>query len=68
MVIIGGAELFTGNSLMIIGLCERRITLARLLRNWIIVYFSNFLGLSLLHGFTTVRTVDDAGMGIATGL
>lgn len=44
MVIIGGAELFTGNSLMITGLCERRITLAQLLRNWTIVYLSNFLG------------------------
>lgn len=44
MIIIGGGELFTGNSLMIIGLCERRITLVQLLRNWAIVYLSNFLG------------------------
>lgn len=68
MVIIGGAELFTGNSLMIIGLCERRITLARLLRSWIIVYFSNFLGALLVawlyYGSELWMT---PGMGIATG-
>lgn len=48
MVIVGGAELFTGNSLMVMGLLERRITLAQLLRNWAIVYLSNFAGALLV--------------------
>ncbi|MBR3220425.1 formate/nitrite transporter family protein [Candidatus Saccharibacteria bacterium] len=44
MVVIGGAELFTGNSLMLTGLLAHKITLAQLLRNWLIVYLANFLG------------------------
>lgn len=44
MVIIGGAELFTGNSLMVAGLLEGRITIVQLLRNWVLVYLSNFVG------------------------
>jgi len=44
MVIVTGAELFTGNSLLAVSLLERKCTLPGLLRNWIIVYLGNFLG------------------------
>ena len=44
MVVLGGAELFTGNSLMLTGLLARKITLKGLLKNWLVVYLANFLG------------------------
>ncbi|WP_138205400.1 formate/nitrite transporter family protein [Haloimpatiens lingqiaonensis] len=44
LVIICGAELFTGNSLMFLGVLEGRVSFKKLLRNWIIVYISNFVG------------------------
>ena len=44
LVVIGGAELFTGNSLMIIALLNRKISLPSLLRNWGLVYVGNFIG------------------------
>lgn len=44
MVIVTGAELFTGNSLLAVSLLEKKCTLSGLLRNWIIVYLGNFLG------------------------
>ena len=44
MVIMAGAELFTGNCLMIISLAERRITLAKLLWSWLVVYAGNLFG------------------------
>lgn len=44
LVIIGGAELFTGNNLIVMGWAGGRISSGRLLRNWGIVYFGNFLG------------------------
>lgn len=44
LVLMAGAELFTGNSLMIIALAERRITLPQLLRSWLVVYSGNFAG------------------------
>ena len=44
LVLMAGAELFTGNSLMVIALAERRITLPQLLRSWLVVYAGNFAG------------------------
>ena len=48
LVIIAGAELFTGNSLMIIALAQGRITFTRLVRSWLVVYLGNFTGSVLL--------------------
>jgi formate/nitrite transporter len=44
LVIVGGAELFTGNCLMVMATVDRRISLAELLRSWAIVYLGNFAG------------------------
>jgi formate/nitrite transporter len=44
LVVIAGAELFTGNNLIIIGYMDGKITLSQLLRNWVIVYLGNFVG------------------------
>jgi formate transporter len=44
LVIVGGAELFTGDSLMIVACASGRITLAALLRAWLLVYVGNLAG------------------------
>ena len=44
LVVIGGAELFTGNNLMSIAYASHRIRLRALLRAWAIVYVANFVG------------------------
>ena len=44
LVVVAGAELFTGNNLLTMAWASRRITAFELLRNWAIVYFGNFLG------------------------
>ena len=44
LVILAGAELFTGNAVMSIGVLNRAITVGGLLRNWVLVYFANFIG------------------------
>lgn len=48
LVVIGGAELFTGNNLMIVGMVSGKITVKELLVNWFFVYIANFLGSMLL--------------------
>ena len=48
LVVIAGAELFTGNTLMLTGLLSRQITLMQMLRNWGLVYLGNFLGSVLI--------------------
>lgn len=44
IIIICGGELFTGNTLLILAAVEKRISIIQLLRNWVIVYFGNFIG------------------------
>jgi len=44
LVVVGGAELFTGNNLIVMAWASRQVTLAGLLRNWTIVYAGNFVG------------------------
>ena len=44
LVLMAGAELFTGNCLMIIALLERKITFGKLLRSWLVVYLGNLAG------------------------
>ncbi len=44
LVVLGGAELFTGNTLMVMALAARRITLSEMLRAWGIVLAGNFVG------------------------
>jgi len=44
LVVVAGAELFTGNCLIMMSWMSGRISLARLLRNWGLVYFANLLG------------------------
>jgi formate/nitrite transporter len=44
LVIVGGAELFTGNNLLAMAWATRRITLKAVARNWAIVYAGNLVG------------------------
>ena len=48
MVVLTGAELFTGNVMMTFSVIEKKTSLAKLLRNWTIVYTGNFVGSILL--------------------
>ena len=50
LVVVGGAELFTGNMLMVIAWASRKISLWQLLRNWGLVYLGNFIGSLLIAG------------------
>ncbi len=44
LVIVGGAELFTGDALMIVAYASGRISLGALLRAWLLVYAGNIVG------------------------
>jgi formate transporter len=43
-VVVAGAELFTGNNLIIMAFASGRVSLGELLRDWVIVYIGNFVG------------------------
>ena len=48
LVIVGGAELFTGNCLMPIGMLSGCASFQSVLKNWTVVYIANFIGSSAL--------------------
>jgi formate/nitrite transporter len=48
LVVVAGAELFTGNSLIVAPWLSTRVSGKALLRNWGIVYFANFAGALIL--------------------
>ncbi|MBI3705593.1 MAG: formate/nitrite transporter family protein [Rhizobiales bacterium] len=44
LIIVGGAELFTGNTLMVMAWAAGEVRLREMLRAWTIVYIGNFIG------------------------
>jgi len=44
MVLVAGGELFTGNTMIIAGVLDKRVTIKAMLRNWFFVYLGNFVG------------------------
>jgi formate/nitrite transporter len=44
LVILAGAELFTGNTLIVMAWVDGRVSLPELARNWCLVYAANFVG------------------------
>ena len=48
LVVLCGAELFTGNNLLTLALFQKKITAGSLLRSWVVVFLANLLGSVLL--------------------
>ena len=72
LVVVGGAELFTGNALMVMAAVDRLITPGELIRNWSIVYVGNFvgaLGLVLLIWFSGILngSMGETAVSVASG-
>jgi formate transporter len=67
LVVVAGAELFTGNNLLVMAWASRRITTFELLCNWLMIYLANFvgaLGLVLLVLWSHQWTMNDNAVGI----
>lgn len=44
LVLVAGAELFTGNNLLVMAWADKKISTVELLRNWAVVCLGNFIG------------------------
>lgn len=55
LVVLAGGELFTGNTMMLAAVLDKKITAGKMLRNWIIVFIGNLLG-SLLIAYMMVHS------------
>ena len=68
LVVVAGAELFTGNNLMVAGALGRRLTFAQMLARWTVAYAANFFGSLLLVGImfgSELWRLNDGGVGVA---
>lgn len=68
LVVIAGAELFTGNNLMISSVLTREITIGNMLKRWGVVYLANFIGsliIALLFYFSGLWKTDNGSLGAA---
>lgn len=71
LVVVAGAELFTGNNLLTMACVSGRIGLMKLLRNWALVFFGNLLGAlgtATLIYFSNYWQVNEGAVGTATVL
>lgn len=66
LVVIAGAELFTGNNLMITGVLSGQIKFGAMLSRWVLVYVANFVGsvlLALLWVYTGLWKMGGGALG-----
>jgi formate transporter len=62
LVVVAGAELFTGNNLIIMGFASRYVTYKQVLKNWGVSFFGNFIGsigIALLFFLTNIWKIKD---------
>src|SRR4029077_2482011 len=68
LVMVGGAELFTGNNLIVMAWASGRVSTGTMLRNWTIVWFGNLLGslgLIVLIYFSHHLDMNDGRIGVS---
>jgi formate transporter len=68
LVLVGGAELFTGNNLIVMAWASGNVSTKEMLRNWAIVYFGNLvgsLGLVLLVFFSHHLDMNGGRVGLS---
>ncbi len=66
LVVVAGAELFTGNNLVAMAWASRLISTGQVARNWILVYLGNFVGsvgTALLVYYSGVWALGGHGVG-----
>ncbi|OKO92173.1 formate transporter [Bradyrhizobium sp. NAS80.1] len=68
LVLVGGAELFTGNNLIVMAWASGKVSTCTMLRNWSIVWLGNFagaLGLIVLVFFSHHLDMNDGRIGLS---
>lgn len=67
MVVIGGAELFTGSNIIVMAWASGKVTTRALLLNWVISFAGNFVGAiatAVLMFYTTQYTFGGGAVGL----
>ncbi len=68
LVVVAGAELFTGNNLLVMAWADRKITTLEVLRNWTLVYAANAagaIGLAVVVYLSHHAAMNQGAVGLA---
>jgi formate transporter len=68
LVVIGGAELFTGNNIIVMAWASGKVKTRALLLNWVLAFIGNFAGAFVTAGlmfYTTQYTFGGGAVGLA---
>lgn len=68
LILVGGAELFTGNNLLAIAWAERVVSTRQLLRNWLLVYAGNLIGAFMTAEFVHLSGILDPAIVAKTAM
>lgn len=64
MVLVAGSELFTGNNLIIISVLQKRIKMREMFKNWLFVFWGNFVGASFVAFLVVYGHTPDLYSGV----
>jgi formate/nitrite transporter len=67
LVLLAGAELFTGNTLILISVLDKKVKTADMFRNWLIVYIGNFIGSIFIAYMMNKSGLFNSGNGMFGG-
>lgn len=67
-VVLTGAELFTGNTLICLSVYEKKVSFGKMIRNWVIVYAGNLAGAVLIAFMMTQTGLFGSSDGMLGGL
>ena len=68
LVVIAGAELFTGNTLMVSSVMSREISFGMMVKRWALVFIANFIGallVTLIFFYSGLWKTADGALGVA---
>ena len=68
MVLLAGAELFTGNNLIIVTVLDKRTSAALMFKNWVMVYIGNLVGSVLIAWMMSESGLFNSSGGLLGGM
>ena len=69
LVLIAGGELFTGNTMILAGVLDKKVSLKAMLKNWFFVYVGNFIGsifIAYMMNYSGLFSSGDSMLGAVT--
>ncbi|MBP1745215.1 MAG: FdhC protein [Firmicutes bacterium] len=68
LVLVAGGELFTGNTMIIAGIFDKKVTVGAMLKNWFFVYLGNFVGSVLIAYMMSKSGLFSSSLGLLGGM